>query len=138
MIILSSSWSIVATRRTVRATVVYAFSLISSIFLISCLLNYLLFLKCFHYISHKSWQIERRWHYLSAIACNGLFSYVSLIFFFHISLIHRIYSWHILWRKMTLTTNHWLGASGCNGAWPYSYIKTIADDQLDLTAEVIC
>jgi len=27
------------------------------------------------------------------------------------------------------------GASGCNGAWPYSYIKTIADDQLDLTAE---
>ena len=29
------------------------------------------------------------------------------------------------------------GASGCNGAWPYSYIKTIADDQLDLTAEVI-
>ena len=28
------------------------------------------------------------------------------------------------------------GASGCNGAYSYSYIKTIADEKLDLTAEV--
>merc|ERR1712210_368788 len=27
------------------------------------------------------------------------------------------------------------GANGCNGAYTYSYIKTIADEGLDLTAE---
>merc|ERR1719264_472619 len=27
------------------------------------------------------------------------------------------------------------GASGCDGAWPFSYIKTIAEEQIDLTAE---
>ena len=30
------------------------------------------------------------------------------------------------------------GASGCNGAWSHSYIKTIAEEGLDLTAEVTC